>query len=48
VITGDELDNFDDAALAKRVARAGVVARVSPSDKLRVVRALQAKGDTVA
>ena len=48
VITGDELDNFDDAALAKRVARAGVVARVSPSDKLRVVRALQANGDTVA
>jgi len=30
------------------LARAGVVARVSPSDKLRVVRALQANGDTVA
>ncbi|WP_341954090.1 HAD-IC family P-type ATPase [Salinibacterium sp. TMP30] len=48
VITGDELDDLDDAALAERVAHAGVVARVSPSDKLRVVQALQANGDTVA
>ena len=48
VITGDELDDLDDAALAERVAQAGVVARVSPSDKLRVVQALQANGDTVA
>jgi len=48
VITGDQLDDLDDAALTERVARAGVVARVSPADKLRVVQALQANGDTVA
>ncbi|MGV8896276.1 MAG: cation-translocating P-type ATPase [Rhodoglobus sp.] len=48
VITGDELSGLDDAALAARVAQVGVVARVSPSDKLRVVQALQRNGETVA
>ncbi|MBH0082784.1 HAD-IC family P-type ATPase [Salinibacterium sp. SWN167] len=48
VITGAQLDDLDDAALADRVAHAGVIARVSPSDKLRVVQALQAIGETVA
>ncbi|MDJ0336102.1 HAD-IC family P-type ATPase [Salinibacterium sp. G-O1] len=48
VITGDELSGLDDAELARRVAQVGVVARVSPSDKLRVVQALQANGETVA
>jgi len=48
VITGDQLDDLDDAALSERVSHAGVVARVSPADKLRVVQALQANGDTVA
>jgi len=48
VITGAELESLDDESLADRLARAGVVARVSPSDKLRVVQALQASGETVA
>ncbi len=48
VITGEELNELDDEALARRLREVGVIARVSPSDKLRVVQALQANGETVA
>jgi Ca2+-transporting ATPase len=48
VVTGHDLADLDDDALSERLGRVGVVARVSPSDKLRVVQALQARGETVA
>jgi magnesium-transporting ATPase (P-type) len=48
VLTGSEIDELDDAALARRVAHTSVVARATPSDKLRVVRAAQASGFDVA
>ncbi|NUR83384.1 MAG: cation-translocating P-type ATPase, partial [Nonomuraea sp.] len=47
--TGDELDGIDgDAELARRLDDIGVVARVTPEHKLRIVRALQSRGDVVA
>jgi calcium-translocating P-type ATPase len=48
VLTGAELDRLDDAALAARVAEVDVFARTSPEHKLRIVRALQARGHVVA
>lgn len=48
VVTGTELARLDDAALAREVGHIDVFARVSPSDKLRVVEALQAGGHVVA
>jgi Ca2+-transporting ATPase len=48
-VTGADLDQIsDDAALARRLDEVGVVARVSPAHKIRIVRALQARGDVVA
>jgi len=47
-LTGNELAELDDEALAGRVDRVCVFARVSPGDKLRIVRALQARGEIVA
>jgi Ca2+-transporting ATPase len=48
VVTGAELGNLDDAALERDVAHIDVYARVSPSDKMRVVEALQKRGHVVA
>lgn len=48
VLTGVELDSFDDAELEEAVREVSVFARVSPEHKLRVVRALQANGEVVA
>jgi P-type Ca2+ transporter type 2C len=48
VVTGTELDAMDDSELARSVAGIDVYARVSPAHKLRVVTALQARGQVVA
>jgi Ca2+-transporting ATPase len=48
VISGAELDALDDAALAARVNATAVFARVSPTHKVRIVRALKALGHVVA
>ncbi len=48
VITGGELAQLDDAALAARLAHARVFARVDPAQKIRIVEALQARGECVA
>ena len=48
VISGADLDGLDDAALATRVNDIAVFARVSPSHKVRIVRALKALGHVVA
>ncbi len=48
-VTGADLDQLgSDADLARRLDTTGVIARVSPAHKLRIVRALQARGDVVA
>lgn len=48
VLDGDELDDLSDAELRKTLKTATVFARVSPSDKLRIVNALRANGEVVA
>jgi len=48
VMTGAELSAIDEDELAEVVDGIGVFARVSPEHKVRVVRALQARGHVVA
>ncbi len=48
VATGLELDGMSDAELGEAVERVDVFARVAPEQKLRLVRALQARGHVVA
>jgi Ca2+-transporting ATPase len=48
-VSGADLDRIDDDAdLARQLDEIGVIARVSPAHKIRIVRALQARGDVVA
>ncbi|MBM3889717.1 MAG: cation-translocating P-type ATPase [Verrucomicrobia bacterium] len=48
VITGPELNEMDDAQLQRRIGRVNIFARVVPEQKLRIVQALKANGETVA
>jgi len=48
VVTGADLDRLDDDELARRIDDIGVVARVSPEHKVRLVRVLKAGGEVVA
>jgi Ca2+-transporting ATPase len=48
LVTGAELDAMSDEALADQAEGIGVFARVSPAHKLRVVEALQSRGQIVA
>ncbi|WP_232476262.1 magnesium-translocating P-type ATPase [Flavisphingomonas formosensis] len=47
LLTGDEIDELDEAVLAARVESIDLFARVTPDQKLRIVRALQLRGHTV-
>jgi len=47
-VTGAELDTMDDAALSEQLARISVYARVSPENKIRIVKAWQEKGQITA
>lgn len=48
VLTGADIERLDDAHLAEVVVDTHVFARASPEHKLRLVRALQARGEVVA
>jgi Ca2+-transporting ATPase len=48
VLSGEEIDALDEAALADRIAQTQVCARVRPEQKLRLVQALRATGAVVA
>ncbi|HKS27117.1 MAG TPA: calcium-translocating P-type ATPase, SERCA-type [Pyrinomonadaceae bacterium] len=48
LVTGAELEVIDDEEFASAVGEIEVYARVSPAHKLRVVTALQARGDIAA
>ena len=47
-LTGSELAALDEAALAEAAETTDVFARVEPEQKLRLVRALQSRGEVVA
>lgn len=47
-LTGKELMELDDARLQAVVQEVSVYARVSPEQKLRIIRALQSQGEIVA
>lgn len=46
-VTGEELSKMSDEELAEKVSDFSVYARVSPNDKLRIVKALQQAGNVV-
>ncbi|MCA1782621.1 MAG: cation-transporting P-type ATPase [Dermatophilaceae bacterium] len=48
VVSGTEVDSADDDELREIVADADVFARTSPEHKLRIVTALQARGEVVS
>jgi cation-transporting ATPase I len=48
VLTGPELDRLDDAALAAALADSTVFARITPTQKVRIVEAYQRAGRVVA
>ncbi len=48
VLTGAELTALDDETLVARVQHVRVYARVDPAQKIRIVEALQARGEFVA
>ncbi|MEE3718891.1 cation-transporting P-type ATPase [Tumidithrix elongata RA019] len=48
VFTGKQLSQMDDRELADAVEKSNVFARIAPEQKLRLVTALQSKGEIVA
>lgn len=48
ILTGQDLRSLSPEELERQVAKVSVFARVSPEHKLRIVEALQKKGDIVA
>ncbi|MCL2888340.1 MAG: cation-translocating P-type ATPase [Elusimicrobia bacterium] len=47
-VSGEELDNMTDEDLVKNVRQYAVYARVSPEDKIKIVKAWQANNEVVA
>jgi Ca2+-transporting ATPase len=48
ILEGEELAVLDDRQLEKRVGKTVIFSRIRPQDKLRIVRALQARGEITA
>lgn len=48
VLRGDQLDQMSDAELAECIHRISIFARTSPDHKLKIISALQSRGDVVA
>jgi len=48
VLRGDQLDQMSDAELAECIPRISIFARTSPDHKLKIISALQSRGDVVA
>lgn len=48
VLEGSDLDAMDDATLERRVLDTVVFSRIAPHQKLRIVKALQSRGEVVA
>lgn len=47
LLTGDDLQDMDDAQLDSAVERTNVFARITPEHKLRIINALKRRGHTV-
>ena len=48
VIRGEELDQMSPEDLSQSIATTSIFARTSPDHKMKIIRALQARGDVVA
>lgn len=48
VLRGDEIEEMTDEELEAAIANTSIFARTSPDHKLRIIQALQARGDIVA
>ena len=48
VLRGDELDQMSEGELAQSITATSIFARTSPEHKMKIIRALQARGDVVA
>jgi P-type Ca2+ transporter type 2C len=48
VLRGDEIDHMNTAELAQVIPGTSIFARTSPDHKMKIVRALQSRGDVVA
>ncbi|POS85255.1 calcium-transporting P-type ATPase-like protein, partial [Erysiphe pulchra] len=48
VLTGDRIDEMTDKELVSTIVNTSIFARTSPDQKMRIVSALQARGDIVA
>lgn len=48
VINGEELDRMTEDELSQAIATTKIFARTSPEHKMKIIRALQARGDVVA
>lgn len=48
VLRGDQIDHMSEAELAEAMSRISIFARTSPEHKLKIISALQSRGDVVA
>ncbi|GMF80571.1 unnamed protein product [Aspergillus oryzae] len=48
VLTGEEIDRMSTTELAQAISSTSIFARTSPDHKMKIVRALQSRGDVVA
>jgi len=48
VLRGDEIDHMSDEELEAAIANTSIFARTSPDHKMKIIHALQARGDVVA
>lgn len=48
VLRGDQLDHMSEAELAEAMSRISIFARTSPEHKMKIISALQSRGDVVA
>lgn len=48
VLTGDDIDRMSDLELESAIVNTSIFARTSPDHKMKIIRALQSRGDIVA
>ena len=48
VLRGDEIDQMSEEELANSISATSIFARTSPEHKMKIIRALQSRGDVVA